>query len=365
MTTAALARVETAPHAVAVPTVSRDQVELLKRTIAKGTTDNELALFVQACNRLELDPFARQIYAVKRWDSRENREVMQIQTSIDGFRLIAQRSSEYAGQTAPQWAGLANGKLEWYDVWPLETPPFAAKVGVFRRGFSEPLYAVAKWSSYVQKNRHGKIVSMWEKMPDLMLAKVAEALALRKAFPQELSGVYTGDEMAQAAPASDEQPTAWQPVARPAKRVTDLSEALDCRLPFKNAVDKPLHLLSDAYLDSAAAWIAKKREERGQPELFLDVTDAIALVLAERRKDGTGADLEEQGTESAPPLTPNAAGEVMKLMKHPACSHLRATAEQTLAQGDARDIETALAGLQGAIAASEAKLRKPAAGGRF
>ncbi len=188
---------------------TREQVELLKRTICQGATDDELQLFTNTAERLDLDPFARQVFAVKRWDSRAKREVMAIQVSIDGFRLVAERTRKYAGQLGPFWT--ADGK-EWLEVWlDKQNPPAASKVGVLRHDFKEPVWAVATWDQYKQEGSNG-LNPMWRKMGPLMLAKCAESLALRRAFPHELSGVYTAEEMAQATP--DYEPPAPQNMQR-------------------------------------------------------------------------------------------------------------------------------------------------------
>lgn len=185
-----IAKVENKPSL----TFDTDTVDLIKNTVAVGATDSELKLFLYQAARAGLDPLARQIYFIKRNQSvkQPNGEwktegKVSIQTSIDGFRLVAQRGGEYGGQDAPAWFKTNDEKKELY-----------CKVNVYKFHGDQRYLAsvgVAYWSEYCPKPGQD---FMWQKMPRTMIAKVAEALALRKAFPQELSGLYTNEEMDQA-----------------------------------------------------------------------------------------------------------------------------------------------------------------------
>jgi len=177
---------------------TRDQIDLIKATVAKGATDAELQLFLYAAKRAGLDPLLKQVHAVKRWDSAAGRETMAIQTGIDGYRLVAQRTGQHMGTTDVT-----------YDREDAEHPGWA-KVIVFRQVNGEicEFPATARWNEYAAYKKDGQPMAMWKKMPYLMLGKCAESLAIRKAFPQELAGIYTFEEM--------EQPVGGEiPVSKP------------------------------------------------------------------------------------------------------------------------------------------------------
>lgn len=216
---------------------SQPELDLIKETICKGATDEEFRLFVNQARTIGLNPLARQVFAIKRWDSTLGREVMSIQVSIDGFRLIAERTGKYTGQTAPQWCG-EDGI--WRDVWLAKQPPSAARVGVLRSDFKEPCYGVARFDSYAQRKKDGALTAMWQKMGDVMIAKCAESLALRKAFPQELSGLYTSDEMEQTiiqdiTPAQPVAPE--QHVIEPPKNVDSVAQLVEDAKAFAQEIE--------------------------------------------------------------------------------------------------------------------------------
>jgi len=157
-----------------------------------------VARFLHTVERTGLDPLARQIYCIGRFGS-DGLE-WSIQTGIDGFRVIAERSRKYAGQDAPEWL-TAQG--EWVPVFVKALHgdhPLAARVKVYRHDWDpdKPAVGIATWDEYVQTKRNGELTAMWKQRGPGQLAKCAEALALRKAFPQDLSGLYTDDEMGNA-----------------------------------------------------------------------------------------------------------------------------------------------------------------------
>lgn len=178
---------------------TQQQVAALKQLgVSNDVTQADLAIFLTQSKRTGLDPFSRQIYMIGRKQKTPNGyETKQtIQVGIDGLRAIAHRVAQQCHEVFSMSDTLWADKTgTWHDVWLAAEPPAAAKVSVKRGGgvFS----AVAIFKEYAPVY-NGKLGGMWLTKPALMIAKCAEALALRKAFPSDMSGIYTDDEMSRA-----------------------------------------------------------------------------------------------------------------------------------------------------------------------
>lgn len=181
-------------------TFTTEQKELLKSTvmiIAVGKeyrnkpecaiTDDELNLFCLICAKTGLNPFLKQIYGMKRYDTDSGTCKLTIQLSIDALRIIAARNPLYQGHSAPELCG-KDGK--WVDIWTnLKENPYAARVKVYHANFREPMVGIAYWHECCQ----GTI--FWKTRGISQLAKCATAAGLRMAFPQDISSLYIPEEM--------------------------------------------------------------------------------------------------------------------------------------------------------------------------
>lgn len=258
------------------------QVAALQHIGMNGAHPGDLAVFFHQCKRTGLDPFARQIYMIERKGKQT------IQTGIDGFRLIARRATDHqAGTLGYEDTLWADPNGQWHDVWLWDTPPAAAKVTVVRNGARFP--AIARFMEYAGRKRDGGLNQMWATKPALMLEKCAEALALRKAFPQDLSGLYTSDEMQQAN-VVEHQPAEKQKSKMPPKPDPD-RELTDEQRVFADQIGEmtDVQALRDLWTDAKAldmvselAWravevenLVERAECRGQDDNIETVTPEV------------------------------------------------------------------------------------------
>lgn len=189
-----------------------EQEQLIREQFAlQEATSTEIEYYFSVAQRLGLDPISKQIYAVMRWDGKAKRNKLTVQVGIDGLRLAAARTEAYAGQDDAVFTGETTGGY-----------PAAATVTVYKivQGIRCAFTATARWDEYCQTGRDGSPMGQWPRMPHVMLGKCAEALALRKAFPAELGGVYTDVEMQQA----DNQPRVQPLTDEQATHLLELSE---------------------------------------------------------------------------------------------------------------------------------------------
>ncbi len=298
-----LAHVNNTSTNVARPgNLTEGELDTLKRTIAHDLTNDELSLYAAVCKRSGLDPFAKQIYAIKRTTRRKVRgnwveeDVLTIQTGIDGYRVIAERSQLYGGQDPPEWCG-PDGV--WTDVWLSDEPPKAARVAVYRKDVARPFVGVARFDSYADRwpakegQKVGDLRNLWKTMPEGQIAKCAEALALRKAFPNDLSGIYTTEEMEQANAPIDVHGGERRGI--PAEQFREIVAAAEA--------------LSPGQIAELQAW----RDAEGLVIKPQDLTQDDARRVMEKILDlgrgGGGGDEPVSGSAAAPPPPENAGGE--------------------------------------------------------
>lgn len=150
---------------------SREQIDTIRQTVARGANDSQLALFLQVCKSRSLDPFTKQVYFTPQG----------IIVSIDGFRAIAERTGCYApGPTRYEYDDQKNLVAAYVTVRKLVA------------GTWFDLEESARYEEYRGTS------PIWKSKPHVMLAKCAESRALRRAFSSDLSGLYSPEEMDQA-----------------------------------------------------------------------------------------------------------------------------------------------------------------------
>lgn len=160
-----------------------DKKALIRQTIAKSLSADQFELFLGIAKARGLDPVLGQIHASVHKDKSGNLIMTPI-VGIDGARLVAHRTREYLGRTEAEFTYAG-------------TKPEKVKITVYRlvQGQRAEFTASAKWSEYYPGDHKG---FMWNKMPETMLEKVCEMKALRMAFPNDLGGLYSAEEMEQA-----------------------------------------------------------------------------------------------------------------------------------------------------------------------
>lgn len=192
------------------------QRRLIRDAYANGASDEEFAVLMEIARARRLNPLLRQIHFVSRWDNEKHRPVWAAQVSIDGLRAIAERTGLYVGQDEPEFVENPDGTLK------------LCRVRVWRRDWPRPSVGVAYWSEYCQLARDratgkSRPTAMWARMPHVMLSKCSESLALRRAFPEDMSGLYTSEEMG-SAPGASSSPAAPAVVEPPRPTVVQRVE---------------------------------------------------------------------------------------------------------------------------------------------
>lgn len=256
----------TPPAALAKPLeFTPEQSKMIRDTYASGASEAEFKMLMAIASARHLNPLLRQIWFVQRWDNQKRCMVWAPQVSIDGLRSIAQRTGLYDGQDEPEFVEQA-GKLAF------------CRVRVYRKDWSRPAVGIAHFSEYAAKKKDGGLTQMWAEKPHIMMAKCAEALGLRKAFPEDTAGLYVPEEMSE-----DAAPTAQAVAQDRAKRIVAKSAAGESKpAPAANDTPAPKH---DAKTGEVVEGEVVQPPPAGEPSL-----EEQLLIAIGEYPDGTDPD---------------------------------------------------------------------------
>lgn len=243
-----------------------EQIDLLKRTICKGATNEEFALFLYICNSRKLDPFMKQIWMVPRKAKNAAGawvETMQPMVAIDGSRLIAERTGCYAPGKETTYVYDNQGKI-------FSATAYVKKMS--KDGTWHEVSTTAMYAEYAQTKSTGEITGMWVSKPHVMLSKCAENMALRKAFPADLSGLYIEEEIEVKAidtskeKASDEDLVKYEKLL---DQVPHLAGAIDSHLTSQKVFD----------IKDMTAELCSQMIKRMEKELAKEKPKQVEMIL--------------------------------------------------------------------------------------
>lgn len=182
---------------------TEEQRKIIRDSYAGGATEQDFKVLMEIAKAKRLNPLLGQIHFVQRYDSQKRCQVWSCQTSIDGFRSTAEDTGLYDGQDEPEFEYTPDGSV------------LLARVKTYRKDIARAFVGVAYYTEYAQTTKEGSLTNMWRSKPHIMIAKCAEALALRKAFPQDLGQIYIKEEFN-----DDGRPPAERLSAAPAAQTT-------------------------------------------------------------------------------------------------------------------------------------------------
>jgi phage recombination protein Bet len=243
-----------------------EQRELIRNLIAKDCNDDELALFLQVCQSRGLNPFTRQIYAIKRGNQ------MTIQTGIDGARSEAARTGRYMPGKEPTFA--VDGKTL-----------VSATVYIKVLGPDKQWHETSDTAFLVEYQASSPT---WAKMPKVMLSKCAEMRVLRRAFPDNLGGIYADEEMEQV---GNTTPDLSGIANRESQTLAEGNPSLSEQFPEPGRTDQPqqnvsvsTHIIPEIVSDSDTSLPVTEVRSDDSVEDIVDKVFGPAIISEQDRK---------------------------------------------------------------------------------